>query len=242
MVGGAAPFWAFGHRFRTRAIGDSSPDLIALYRAVKDRPEELITLLSQGRFLYVSSMDPWSRSNYVAIQQSDPADQLEKAARTYFLLKAAINGLWRVNRAGRHNAAPGYKKGRDVLILDRQRIRACHEALSDTIIFRGDVLDILPKMIGKKNVFLLIDPPYHSDDQKGFTGFSGVFGAAQQRRLIELLVATRQRFIYLNRATRLIRGLWAGTGYPHEILPLRHSVGPAKVRSRVDHELIVWNL
>jgi DNA adenine methylase len=242
MVGGGAPFWAFGDRFRTRAIGDKSCDLVTLYRVVKESPEALIKMLTEDRFYYISSKDCISEMNYRVIQLSTPTEPLESAARTYFLLRAAINGLWRVNSVGQHNAAPGYKVGRDIVILDRQRIWDCHWALTNTIVFRGDVLAVLSRMDGKSNVLLFIDPPYHSDDGKAFTNFSGEFGEAQQRQLVMLLLASRHRFIYLNRATEFVRRLWAGSGLPQRVMPLKHSVGPAAVRARVDHELIVWRL
>ncbi len=76
MIGGGAPFWEFGHRFRTRAISDISPDLLALYQTVKHDPEELIELLMEPRFYYISSKDSRSLANYRAIQCSDPTDRL----------------------------------------------------------------------------------------------------------------------------------------------------------------------
>lgn len=242
MVGGGAPFWEYGRRFRTRAIGDVSRELIALYQTVKTEPEALIKLLKEPRFYYIGSKDAVSVTNYKAIQRSEPVNQLEQAARTYFLLKAAINSLWRVNKAGKHNAAPGYKVGRDVEILDEQRIMECHKVLADTVVYHGDALYILGRMHNKKNVFLLIDPPYDSDDGKGFTGFSGEFGKAHQEQLVMALLASHHKFIYLNRATGFIRSLWARSGLPHRIEPLKHSVGPAEVRTRVEEELIVWRL
>jgi DNA adenine methylase len=242
MVGGGATFWEYGHRFRTRAIGDISLDLVALYRVVKFEPDALIELLTEPRFHYRSSKDALSVANYRAVQGSTPPNRLERAARTYFLLRTAINGLWRVNKAGKHNAAPGYKVGCDVVVLDSRRIKECHEALADTVVFRGDVLYVLGRMHGKKNIFLLIDPPYDSDDGKGFTGFSGEFGKTHQEQLVMALLESRHRFIYLNRATDSIRSLWAGSGLPHRIESLTHSVGPAAVRARVEEELIVWRL
>src|SRR3989338_4718851 len=87
-------------------ISDSNFELIAAFKAVRDQPEQLISLLEQHKSKH-------SKEYYYSIREQMPKllSELEQAARFIYLNKTCFNGLYRVNGGGRFNVPMGdYKK------------------------------------------------------------------------------------------------------------------------------------
>src|SRR5207247_10335086 len=130
FLGGGALFFAICAKdtsFKAH-LSDINNELINTYRVIKDKPDELIQLLSEFQHEYYRSKDP---SNYFYEKRAwRPSNPIESAARLIFLNKTCYNGLYRVNSSGAFNVPFGrYKKPR---ILNAENIRAVSRALRDT--------------------------------------------------------------------------------------------------------------
>jgi DNA adenine methylase len=155
FLGGGAVFFHLKHRFpRLRAfLRDSNRELINAYRAVRDRPEELILLLDGHAHLFRTEGDPY----YYAVRaQHDLTDDLARAARTIFLNKTCYNGLWRVNARGEFNTPVGSNKSPG--LYDRANLLAASAALQDAQLEAQDFRAVAAE--ARRGDFIYFDPPY----------------------------------------------------------------------------------
>ena len=105
-VGGGSVYWAVGHRFRNRHIGDINRELINLYWVLQTDCEGLLSELGNGEYWYHGYYVA-SKLNHHRLRDWEPESPVQRAARFLFLNQTCINGLMRVNGRGRLNAAPG---------------------------------------------------------------------------------------------------------------------------------------
>ena len=128
FLGGGAVFFHLKHRFSMmRAfLRDSNRELINAYRAVRDRPEELMSLLDEQSNSFQVIGDAYY---YNVRSQHDLTDDLARAARTISLNKTCFNGLWRVNARNEFNTPVGSNKNPG--LYDRANILAVSAALQD---------------------------------------------------------------------------------------------------------------
>ncbi len=185
FLGGGALFFAICSRtadFHAH-LSDINSELINSYKVIKDRPDELIQLLSRLQHEYYHSK---SMSEYFYEKRKwRPSDPIESAARLIFLNKTCYNGLYRVNSHGEFNVPFGrYEKPK---ILDAENIQAVSRALRDT---RADLLttnykSLLPNC--GKNDLVYLDPPYQPQSKtSSFTDYApGGFSEKDQLELAE---------------------------------------------------------
>lgn len=155
FLGGGAVFFFLKHRFpRLRAfLRDTNRELINAYRAVRDRPVDLMLLLDGHSARFRSEGDPY----YYAIRsQHDLTDDLARAARTIFLNKTCFNGLWRVNARGEFNTPVGSNKNPG--LYDRAQLLAASAALQDAQLETQDFRAIAAET--RRGDFIYFDPPY----------------------------------------------------------------------------------
>jgi DNA adenine methylase len=232
-VGGGSVYWAVGHRFRKRHIGDIDGELINLYRVLQTDCEGLLAELGNGEYWYHGYYVA-SKLNYHRLRDWEPESPVQRAARFLFLNQTCINGLMRVNGRGRLNAAPG----KTVPRIDPANLRACAAALRGTEVFRADAIEVVDVLRAVRRAFLLVDPPYHDPRPGKYT--AGRFTEGHQVKLARAVLGCGHPFIYTNKATELTSGLFAGL--PQFLVPLRHKVGPARCRGNVEQELWVYRL
>lgn len=101
FIGGGAVL--FEHMPKKAIINDFNPELIMLYKVIKDTPEQLIEKLKEHAAIYSEK----GKDYYYEIRNLDrdceyyiKMTEVEKAARTIFLNRTCFNGLYRVNRSG----------------------------------------------------------------------------------------------------------------------------------------------
>lgn len=187
FVGGAAVFCALFNEGRLSGASvfcDSNRDLIALYAAVRDDVE---TLIAQLRFLeasYNAGDAAATEALYYRVRDAWNGGQ-RLPAHFVFLKQTAFNGLWRVSKDGRHNAAWGkYGHSDDAppRILDEENLRAWSAALKNVVLFSGSALDWrMPKPMKGDAVYF--DPPYAGT----FDGYTeDGFGLAEHAKLLGL--------------------------------------------------------
>ncbi|MBL0691895.1 MAG: DNA adenine methylase [SAR324 cluster bacterium] len=177
FVGGGALF--FDLKPKNALINDSNKELLNLYTAVKETPNELITSLSkhknEAKYYYKTRILDRDSKSY------DKLSNLERASRFIYLNKTGFNGLYRVNLKGQCNVPFGsYKNPR---YCESENMLRCSELLKDTEITSGDFENIKNKI--KKGDFIYLDPPYVPiNTTSSFTSYTkDGFDADTQRRL-----------------------------------------------------------
>ena len=166
-------------------INDVNRDLVACYRTIKNKPEELIAELTELQIEYQSKGSECAcRELYYSKRDcynSRTAGEVETAALFIFLNKTAFNGLYRVNAKGGFNVP--FNRAVNPLICDAETIRSDSELLQKVEILCGDFEDVANAV--NAPAFFYLDPPYRPLTQTAaFTAYSkDGFGDDEQRRL-----------------------------------------------------------
>lgn len=209
FVGGGA-VWLHAHP-QHAIINDSNPELINVYKVVRDSPDELIALLreheaadSSKHFYEVRS---WDRDSATFSKLSN----VERAARTIYLNKTCYNGLFRVNSAGQFNAS--YNRYKHSTIVNEPDICVLSAYLreNDIDIRCGDYANVLKNL--PNNAYVYLDPPYMPvSETASFTGYtSDGFDYKEQVRLRDWCARLRAKgipFIESNSDTPAVRELY----------------------------------
>jgi len=191
------------------SISDLNPELVNLYKVIKDRPEELIVNLAghrneAGYFYRIRGLDR-DKSQFARLTD------IERASRIIFLNKTCYNGLFRVNNAGEFNSPFGRYKNPN--IVNEATIRAVSAYLNqaDIHIQQGDFESAVQHI--SSDAFVYFDPPYDPvSESASFTGYTqGGFDRSEQIRLKELcdcLNGKGIKFLLSNSCTHFITELY----------------------------------
>lgn len=151
--GGAMLFALLGRYPRMRAIvSDANAKLINIYLAVRDTLPQLMAELGRLAAEWESADRP---EMYYRIREEFNSSELsvEQAAQFIFLSKTCFNGLWRVNKHGKFNAAIG---GSFPPILDCDTLMADNAVLQRCRVNCGSFAEVMPRA----RSFVYLDPPY----------------------------------------------------------------------------------
>jgi len=234
FLGGGAVF--FHVRPRIAILSDLNPDLIAVFLAVRDHPDEFMTALDLHRPKRNES------SYYYRVRSLDPArlNLVERAARTVFLNKTCFNGLYRVNSKGAFNVPFG--RYRNPTLYDPGNIWAANEALRGKIITLGDFRDICE--YARKDDFVYLDPPYQPISATStFTAYTkGLFGQENQQSLAAVFRKLDKRgakVMLSNSSTDFIRSLYSG--FHIEVLRAARAINCKGTGRGAIDELLIMN-
>ena len=188
FVGGGAMLFHVLSKYpniQRAVINDLNPDLATCYRVIKDRPEELISLLREFQTQY-SMLESEEKRKSIFLSKRDrynsrTMDEVETAALFIFLNRTCFNGLYRVNAKGKYNVPFG--RASNPLIFDEATIRADSEILKKVVIMSSDFEKVTDAV--SFPAFFYFDPPYRPLTQTAaFTAYSkDGFGDDQQVRL-----------------------------------------------------------
>lgn len=170
-------------------INDINENLIACYRIIKDKPNDLVSLLKgiENRFL---SEKQEARQEFFYAYRDDFNNktnlaEINKCALFIFLNRTCFNGLYRVNLKGRFNVP--YGRYVNPTICDDSTIFAVSGALNrvDVIIKTGEYKNIMEDITNPANTFVYLDPPYRPLlGENNFHSYSkGSFSDQQQEEL-----------------------------------------------------------
>jgi DNA adenine methylase len=233
FVGGGAVFFALAgeQRFERAVLGDSNPNLVAVYQALKEQPERVIERLRRYQ-------KDHNESEYYRVRDKNPRSLVEKAARVIYLNKTGFNGLYRVNRSGEFNVPFGrYENPR---ILNEPRLWAVHEALAKVQIENVDFEEIC-KRAGKRDAVYL-DPPYLPvSATASFAEYHAVpFGLDEHKRLAKVFAQLAKRgvcAVLSNSHTPDTEKLFGG--HRLEIVAARRSINSDHTRRGPVGEILV---
>ncbi len=202
FLGGGAVFL---HLQPTSAVlTDTNPELINLYKVVRDDVDSLIDAMS---------VHVYDRDHFYAVRALDPMllSPVARAARFVFLNRTCFNGLWRVNRQGQFNVPFG--RYTNPTVCPEDRMRRASLALAGARLEERDFDSALAT--AKRGDFVYFDPPYAPiSPTASFTSYTANdFGAADQERLAERFRELSSRGVLCmlsNSDTPFIAKLYAG--------------------------------
>lgn len=172
---------------------------------------------------------------YLRLRKSEPATQIEVAARFIYLNKTCYNGLYRVNKSGGFNVPEGSYSNPD--ICNEDRLRAASKALAKATIRLGDFASVVEP---KQGDFIYCDPPYDgcftSYQADGFNGESQL----RLRDVANTWVQNGATIVLSNADTDAMRKLYS-RGYR-----IHDASAPRNINSKVNGrghaaELIITN-
>jgi DNA adenine methylase len=213
FFGGGALFF---HRLPEKAIlSDINHDLFALYLAVRDHVELVISDLS-----ILERRHSKRCFNETKAEWNHPADRSRwdlwrRAAYFIYLNRTCFNGLWRVNQSGEFNVPMGdYPKGHT--ICDAHKLRAAARALATAKIQVGHYSSNISS--ARHGDFVYFDPPYDPVSKTAnFTAYtSSRFDDTEQWNLAlraKELVDAGVYVMLSNSDTHYIRKTYRGFGF-----------------------------
>jgi DNA adenine methylase len=191
---------------REARLSDANPDLVGLYRTVRDATDRVVDELHRleqehrrsGSDCYYDVRNNRFNPARVALQQGGHAAAAagytpELAAMLVFLNRTGFNGLFRLNRQGAFNVPAGrYVNPR---ICDAAHVHAVAEAFRQpgvTIDLRGFDAALAES---SRTDFVYCDPPYEPLSRTAsFASYTaGGFTMFDQRRLQQAVVAAARR-------------------------------------------------
>ncbi|MFC6275859.1 DNA adenine methylase [Levilactobacillus tangyuanensis] len=178
FAGGASMllYLATKYRFKHQVILDINPELINLYRQVRDHLNDLMTGLTAIQATYNALPDlATQKENFYAVRSAFNQGILageasvDQAVRFMFLNKTDFNGLYRVNAKGTFNVPFGQRK--QVNLFEATNLTDFSRLLQNTEILLGDYRQTA-QYAGPKT-FFYFDPPYRPlSDSASFTSYA----------------------------------------------------------------------
>ncbi|KAJ3371227.1 hypothetical protein GGF31_003404 [Allomyces arbusculus] len=171
-------------------VGDINARLIHLYQVIRDAPNELITELSDGRYIYEKETYYTLRQEFNSIENTnlDATTKITQAALMLYLNRTCYNGMYCVNKNSGFNILFGKYKNPKILDADAiQRLSRFLSSDNGTFI-AADFKTVLAE--AKQGDFVYLDPPYDGtfSDYDG----PGSYGRTQQEELYQEYVRLDQ--------------------------------------------------
>ncbi|WP_019421006.1 DNA adenine methylase [Paenibacillus sp. OSY-SE] len=237
FIGGAALL--FNIAPERAVINDVNPELINLYRTIKQQPDQLIGALRihRNEESYYYEVRAWDRDAEAYARLSP----VERAARLIFLNRTCYNGLYRVNASGQFNVPFGKYKQPDIVQEETIRDISAYFNRTDIRITEGDFNAAVNG--AQAGDFVYFDPPYDVlTKTAAFTSYAKEgFGREEQRRLAEVFRDLSDRGVYVmlsNHATDFILELYADF-HIHIVQARRNINSKASARGNVDEVLVL---
>jgi DNA adenine methylase len=152
FVGGGALF--FHLKPRDAVLIDINPELVNVYRVIKEDVQSLIASLKKhvNDSTYFYKIRDVDRDQDRFKEWSD----VERASRTIYMNRVCFNGLYRVNKKGEFNVPFGDYK--DPQFCDEENLLAVNHSFHETTLVLGTFEQCLE--FAKKGDFVYMDPPY----------------------------------------------------------------------------------
>ena len=220
-------------------IGDKNPELVNLYRVVKQDPERLTRALLDEKFKNDKESFRKLKAEFNALigSRRRPVD---RAALLLYLNKHSYNGLWRVNRKGHYNVPFG-KYARPSLPSHQSLLKFSRMLESVTLIHADFKLIV---RTAKRGDFVYFDPPYHPLSKTAcFTDYTtGGFSFEDQERLAGVFRKLSDRGVWLmlsNSRMPAIEELY--DGFSIHTVPAKRSINCDGQKRTGASEIIVTN-
>lgn len=231
-----------------RLGSDLNRDLINCFLAVRDAPEELLTLLSSFEFDEATYMA--ARERFNLLKNRAELFSLEKAALFVYLNRASFNSIYRENSSGKFNVPWNRKtdppQGLDSQIRDAAaRLRGENDpAYVEAALVHTSYEDILEDAGPGDWVFL--DPPYVPiSSTSHFVSYTQTgFSIEEQVKLRDAAQQASNKgaqVLLSNSSTEAVKELYSGKPWRCEEIEVRRSVGAQSASRKRVKELLVRN-
>jgi DNA adenine methylase len=229
FLGGGALF--FHLLPKSAVLTDINPELINVYRCVKDKTEPLIALLAEHQQNH-------NQHYYYQVRQYSYETDVERAARVIYLNKTCFNGLYRENSKGKFNVPIGQYKNPKICHPDL--LYAASTALQSAEIDARGFAEVMN--YAKSNDLVYFDPPYYPiSNTSNFTAYSRYsFSKDDQITLRDVFAELASRGVKVmlsNSDCDLIRSLYTEFNI-HHISAARAINSNAKKRGKIAELLV----
>jgi DNA adenine methylase len=172
FLGGGAVFFAL--RPKRAVLADINDELIAMYRAVRDDPEAVISAVRRLRV---------SANVYYRIRAAKPSEAVAGAARFLYLNKTAFSGIYRLNLKGEFNVPYGGGERTPEMLWKTDVLRYASKALRQVHLKVGDFEPVIDS--ADEGDVVYCDPTYTvAHDNNGFVRYNERnFSWSDQERL-----------------------------------------------------------
>ena len=213
-------------------LNDLNPELIHVYRMVKERPIELMNELDRLRGLY-------SPEFYYELRDGEITDPLTRAARTIFLNKTGYNGLYRLNKKGAFNVPFG-KREKCPNLYKRENLVEVSRKLASAELFNLDFEAFIDQ--AEAGDFVYCDPPYEPlNPTSNFKNYCpGGFSRNDQERLRNACMRASDRGATIaisNSTSEYIFSLYQG--WKFQTIPSRRSINSVGGKRAPIPELLI---
>jgi DNA adenine methylase len=215
FVGSGAVFLALSPEVPV-LLNDANQELMAMYRAIRDRPLDLMLALDKlGK--------EYSEDFYYRLRDQPATEPVAAAARFIFLNKTCFNGLYRTNSRGEFNVPFGKRK-RCPALYERAVLLEVAFRLRGAQIFCTDFEAVVDS--AERGDLVYCDPPYlPSSDTACFSEYTpGGFGWEDHIRLREASRRAAERGAHVvisNSAVPFIREFYSGWSVDELEVPRR---------------------
>jgi DNA adenine methylase len=240
FLGGGSIYYYLvnSNRINNKAIlSDFNPELINVYRQVRDNVEPVIAILSH----YTNSEEC-----YYLIREMEPTCKITQAARFIYLNQTSFNGIFRVNKSGKYNVPFGKRNNSVDKYCNYQNLRKVSKVLRRKASFRHGDFELKVKRYAGESDLVFLDPPYtvaHEDN--GFIQYNQkIFSWEDQTRLADLLEHINEvnaYYIMTNAAHISISELFSPYGKKH-IVERQCNIGGVGAKRSTVHEYIYTNI
>jgi DNA adenine methylase len=222
-------------------LSDINPELINVYKTIKDNLPDLIKELQYNEIEY--HKDP-KRFYYKLREKNFRFNHIQKAARFITLNKTCYNGLYRVNKKGLFNVPIGnYTNPK---ICDPENLTQVNKIIKLKNVFfeTYDYQYITTKI--KENDFIYFDPPYHPlNETSNFTNYTPHgFDYNQQKRLANFFYELDKRkcnILLSNSDTTFVRDLYSSFSENIISLSTLRSINSNTEKRKNHSEVIIKN-
>lgn len=215
-------------------LGDTNPDLIIAYWALREDPIGLEEALERHALNHCEAY-------YYAQRDARPRTLAQRAARFIYLNRTCFNGIFRVNLEGVFNVPKGTK---DTVIFDDDNFCALSSVLQTAELCIDDFEQLIDK--AEAGDFVFADPPYTvRHNSNAFIKYNEeLFSWRDQERLANALARARDRGAYIlatNANHKAVKTLYEDHSFYLESVSRFSSISAhSKSRNQFD-ELIVLN-
>ncbi|MEO1209190.1 MAG: DNA adenine methylase [Cyanobacteria bacterium J06638_20] len=229
LGGGAIFFHLLPHR---ACLMDINPELVNVYRQVRDNVEGVIELLQHHKLHH-------EKDYYYQVRSRLDGTPAERAARLIYLNRTCFNGLYRENSRGHFNVPMGRYKNPQICHTDL--LRAVSSALKNTDIEKRSFETLLDQ-ITKPNDFVYFDPPYYPlSATSKFTSYNrDAFTEADHIRLRDVFATLARRGVPVmlsNSDCPFVRELYNGFNI-HTISAIRAINANTQRRGKITEVLV----
>ena len=200
-VGGGSVYLAVasqGFLSPTQAwLNDANPQVMAFWRCVKERPDELC-----GRLRWIRRNYPDGQALFRALEADSSPDIMDMAIRFFVLNRLSFSGC--VDRSGFAPASMELHWTESAIV----RVEDAVELVRKARLTCGDYRDVV--LAGGDDVFIFLDPPYCGNTASRLYGKKGEFHVGfNHERLAEALMQTPHRWLLTYDDVPEIRSLYA---------------------------------